>query len=83
MPSQIRLRTEDSSRQATTCSALPSTGESLGSTRLWASRTYGQRGWKWQPLGRLMRLGGRPEIGTSSSPRGLSSRGIELSRPQV
>ena len=33
--------------------------------------------------GRLMRLGGRPEIGTSSSSRGLSSRGIDFSRPQV
>ena len=58
--------------------APPSTGASCGSTRLWASRTYGQRGWKWQPLGRWIRLGGRPEIGTSSSSRGLSRRGIEL-----
>ena len=61
----------------------PCTGSSTGSVCLCASRTYGQRGWKEHPPGRLISDGGRPEIGTSSSPRGESSRGIDDSRPQV
>ena len=48
-----------------------------------ASRTYGQRGWNEQPPGSVISDGGRPEIGTSSSPRGRSSRGIDRSRPHV
>ena len=50
---------------------------------MWASRTYGQRGWNEQPPGSVISDGGRPWIGTSSSSRGESSRGIEDSRPQV
>ena len=51
--------------------------------RLCDSRTNGQRGWKAQPVGRVISDGGRPSIGTSSSSRGESSRGIERSRPHV
>ena len=40
-----------------------------------------QRGWKWQPEGRPIRLGGVPAIG-SSSPTTPSNRGIERSRPR-
>ena len=58
-------------------------GSSGGSTWRWRSRTYGQRGWNEQPPGRLIRLGGRPGIGTSSAPRGRSRRGIERSSPHV
>ena len=61
----------------------PGTGSSVGSTRRWRSRTYGQRGWNEQPLGSAIRLGGRPGIGTSGSSRGRSSRGIDCSSPQV
>ena len=63
--------------------ARPGTGSSCGSTRRWRSRTYGQRGWNEQPLGSVIRLGGRPGIGTSGSSRGRSRRGIERSRPHV
>ena len=53
----------------------PATGSSAGRTRRCASRTYGQRGWKWQPLGRSTRLGGRPGIATSSlAARALQAR---------
>ena len=44
-------------------------GLEMGVDARWRSRTYGQRGWKKHPEGRLIRLGGRPEIGTSSSSR--------------
>ena len=71
------------SRQATSWSTEPATGSSLGSTRLCASRTYGQRGWNAQPGGRMISEGGRPSIGTSSSSRGVSSRGIERRSPHV
>ena len=77
------LRVCAGSRQATSWSASPSTGSSFGSTRLCASRTNGQRGWNEQPDGRLISDGGRPSIGTSSSSRGESRRGIERSRPHV
>src|SRR4051812_49126212 len=80
---QIRLRTSFGSRQATLCSGSPGSGSSIGSIRLWLSRRYGQRGWKEQPLGGLIRLGGRPGIGTSGASRGTSRRGIERSRPHV
>ena len=79
----MRLRSSAGSRQATLWPSSPGTGSSRGSILRCSSLTYGQRGWKWQPDGRLIRLGGRPEIGTSSSPRGLSRRGIDLSSPQV
>jgi hypothetical protein len=43
-PVQIRSRTEASSRHATEWPGSPVTGVSRGSTRLWASCAYGQRG---------------------------------------
>src|SRR4051794_13465720 len=43
----------------------------------------GPGGWKAQPLGTLIRLGGLPLIGTSRSSRSRSIRGTELSSPQV
>src|SRR4051812_963470 len=79
----MRLRVGDASRHATEWSGSPGTASSCGSISLWRSRTYGQRGWNEQPLGRLIRLGGRPGIGTSCSPRGVSSPGIDLIRPHV
>ena len=58
-------------------------GSSRGSIRLWSSWTYGQRGWKWHPDGRLIRLGGRPEIGTSSSSRAVEPRDRLQQAPRV
>ena len=80
---RARSRTVGASRQATSWSTEPATGSSFGSTRLCASRTYGQRGWNAQPGGRMISEGGRPSIGTSSSSRGVSSRGIERRSPHV
>ena len=80
--SHSRCRVDSDSRHATEWPACDA-GSSMGSTSVCAGRTYGQRGWKLQPVGGVMRLGGRPAIGTSSSSRGADSRGIEASRPQV
>src|SRR6185312_5293680 len=57
---QTRARTSGSSRHATSWPGSPGTGSRLGSIRVWDSRAYGHRGWKKHPLGRLIRLGGRP-----------------------
>ena len=62
---------------------LSCTASSGGSMVMWSGFTYGQRGWNEQPPGRLISDGGRPAIGTSSSSRGESSRGIDDSRPHV
>jgi len=71
------------SRQATSWVGSPSTGSSSGTTRRCALRTNAQRGWNEQPDGKLMSDGGRPSIGTSSSSREESSRGMDRSRPHV
>src|SRR5205823_5889894 len=46
---QTTRRVELRSRHATSCPGSPGTGSRRGSTRVCASRTYGQRGWKRQP----------------------------------
>src|SRR5437764_3370469 len=81
--SHSRRRTSASSRHATKCSGSPGTGSKCGSIREWSGCAYGQRGWKWQPEGGLMRLGGVPGMGNRSASSLPSSRGIERSRPQV